>query len=211
MRDDPSTWPNGAVHHLDGAGRSPELARGYAVVLDTMLGSGRWTAPKRGGQVAVTFPEARRWALPTKVWHTDARFTEPLEPLSGGLMLVFVDAVKPGGGGTAILAGSHRLIARFAQSRPTVRTEKMATARKAFFRSHPWLSALVSDDCDPENRLARFAAEADIDGLPARVVEVTGEPGDIVFAHPLMAHCVTPNCGDRPRIMRILRPLATAS
>jgi hypothetical protein len=210
-RDDPSTWPRGALHNLDGIGASAELDRGYALALDSLLGAGRWTVPKSRGQVVVTFPEPKPWLLPTRVWHTDAPFSEPLEPVVGALlMFVFLERVEAGSGGTLVLAGSHRLAARFAASRPTVETEKMAVTRKAFFRSHEWLAALVSDDSEPEARRQRFSTEADIDGLPVRVVELTGDAGDIVVAHPLMAHCVAPNCSDRPRLMRIVRPRVTA-
>jgi hypothetical protein len=209
VRDDPSTWPSGPVHHLEGVGGGSELDRGYAVALDALFGSGRWSVPKKRGQVAVTFPDAKTWTLPTRVWHSDAPYTEPFDPVVGALMFVFLERVDRGGGGTLVLAGSHRAAARFAQSRPTVGTEKMAVSRKAFFRSHEWLHALVSDDERPEARMDRFSTEADLDGLPVRVVELTGGAGDIVLAHPLTAHCVAPNCSDRPRVMRIVRPWVT--
>jgi hypothetical protein len=210
-RDDRSTWPQGALHHLDGIGASPELDRGYAVALDAVLGAGRWMVPKSRGQVVVTFPEPGPWVLPTRLWHTDAPYSEPLEPVVGALlMFVFLERVEAGSGGTLVVAGSHRLAARFAASRPTVGTEKMAVTRKAFFRSHDWLASLVSDVSEPDARMRRFSTEADIDGLPARVVELTGGAGDIVVAHPLMVHCAAPNCGEQPRLMRIVRPRVTA-
>jgi hypothetical protein len=215
-RDDPGTWPTGAVHHLAGVGPSPELDHGYTKVLDAVFGAGRCQVPRSGGQVAVTFPDAtsghepKQWTLPTRLWHADAPYTEPLDPPWAALVFVFLEGVEPCGGGTLVIAGSHRIAARFAQSRPTVGSEKMATSRKAFFRSHPWLTALVSDDAEPTTRMERFSAEASLDGLPARVVELTGEAGDIVVAHPLTAHCVAPNCSNRPRVMRIARPRVTA-
>jgi Phytanoyl-CoA dioxygenase (PhyH) len=209
-RDDAATWPQGAVHQLHGIGSSPGQERGYALALDSVLGAGRWKGNKRGGQVAVTFPTPGPWTLPTGTWHTDAPYTEPLEPIRGALLFAFVDRVEAGSGGTLVLAGSHRVAARFAAARATVGTDKMATTRKAFFRSHEWLDALVRDGAEPTTRMERFSAEADIDGLPMRVVELTGEPGDIVVTHPLMVHCTAPNCGERPRIMRIMRPFVTA-
>jgi hypothetical protein len=66
------------------------------------------------------------------------------------------------------------------------------------------LKALVSNGDDP-TRNDRFTEEADIDGLPVRVVELTGEPGDVVLAHMLTAHCIAPNTADRPRLMCIAR------
>jgi hypothetical protein len=209
-RDDPATWPSGQVHDLRGIGAGPELDCGYARALDAFFGAGCWMAPKSRGQVVVTFPEVGPWTLPARVWHTDAAYSEPLDPVWGAVMFVFLEPVKPGSGGTVVVAGSHRVAARFARSRPSVGTEKMAVSRKAFYRSHAWLTALMRDDAEPATRMDRFSTEADLDGLPVRVVELTGDAGDIVLAHPLTAHCAAPNCGDRPRVMRIVRPRRTA-
>ena len=51
--------------------------------------------------------------------------------------------------------------------------------------------------------------ETIVEGVPLRVVELTGEPGDMVFCHPLMVHCAAPNRGARPRFMRIKQQLLT--
>jgi len=45
--------------------------------------------------------------------------------------------------------------------------------------------------------------ETIVDGVPLRVVELTGEPRDMVFCHPVMVHCAGPNRGTWPRFMRI--------
>jgi ectoine hydroxylase-related dioxygenase (phytanoyl-CoA dioxygenase family) len=34
-----------------------------------------------------------------------------------------------------------------------------------------------------------------------RVVELTGEPGDVVFMHPHLLHAAAPNRSDSPRFM----------
>jgi hypothetical protein len=51
--------------------------------------------------------------------------------------------------------------------------------------------------------------ETIVDGVPLRVVELTGEAGDMVFCHPVMVHCVAPNRGTRPRFMRIKTQVLT--
>jgi hypothetical protein len=51
--------------------------------------------------------------------------------------------------------------------------------------------------------------ETTVEGVPLRVVELTGEPGDMVFCHPLMIHCRAPNRGARPRFMRIKQQFLT--
>ncbi len=62
----------------------------------------------------------------------------------------------------------------------------------------------------PADRIAAFMdGETIVDGVPLRVVELTGEPGDMIFCHPLMVHCVAPNRGTRPRLMRIKTQVLT--
>ncbi len=41
------------------------------------------------------------------------------------------------------------------------------------------------------------------------VVELTGEPGDMVCSHPVMVHCVGPNRGTQSRFMRIKTQVLT--
>ena len=43
----------------------------------------------------------------------------------------------------------------------------------------------------------------DIDGIPARVVELVGEPGDAVICHPSLLHAASMNCTDAPRFMHV--------
>ena len=62
----------------------------------------------------------------------------------------------------------------------------------------------------PADRIAAFMdAETTVEGVPLRVVELTGEPGDMVLCHPVMVHCVAPNRGARPRFMRIKTQILT--
>ncbi|MGH3151465.1 MAG: hypothetical protein ACRDOB_12160 [Streptosporangiaceae bacterium] len=51
--------------------------------------------------------------------------------------------------------------------------------------------------------------ETIVEGVPLRMVELTGEPGDMVFCHPVMVHCAAPNRGTRPRFMRIKTQVLT--
>ena len=176
-----------------------------SAAIDDLLGPGRWARPEHWGEFLVNFPEpGREWIVPT-LWHSDAAYGDPLKPPLGVMVFSFLNRVEGHGGGTLVLAGSHRLVARFATDRPKSAEGKTQTVRRAFYQSHPWLAALVANDGD-RSRLDRFAAEASIDGIPARVVELTGDPGDIVICHPLIAHCVSPNCAREPRFMRIIRP-----
>jgi hypothetical protein len=54
-----------------------------------------------------------------------------------------------------------------------------------------------------------MGGETIVQGVPLRVVALTGEPGDMVFCHPAMVHCVAPNRGAWPRFMRIKSQVVT--
>ena len=70
--------------------------------------------------------------------------------------------------------------------------------------------ALTGHAPSPADRIAAFmGAETLVEGIPLRVAELTGEPGDMVFCHPVMVHCVAPNRGVRPRFMRIKTQVLT--
>ena len=70
--------------------------------------------------------------------------------------------------------------------------------------------ALTGQAPSPADRIAAFMdRETAVEGVPLRVVELTGEPGDMVFCHPVMVHCVAPNRGTRPRFMRIKTQVLT--
>ena len=68
-------------------------------------------------------------------------------------------------------------------------------------RSQPWLKALATDDDDPD-RNERFMTETDVDGVPVRVVELTGAAGTVYITHPWVLHSLAPNTRKTPRLMR---------
>jgi hypothetical protein len=41
----------------------------------------------------------------------------------------------------------------------------------------------------------------EIDGVPVRVVELTGSPGDVVITHLHIFHARSPDTGTAPRLM----------
>ncbi|TDD56367.1 hypothetical protein E1263_25345 [Kribbella antibiotica] len=44
--------------------------------------------------------------------------------------------------------------------------------------------------------------EADVDGIPVRVIELTGRAGDVYITHPWVLHSIAPNTRETPRMMR---------
>jgi hypothetical protein len=132
-----------------------------------LLGTDTWPHPYSWGDPLVTMPAPGLWTMPDTGWHIDfpARSNLRLK------WLAYLAPVLPEGGGTVVLAGSHRLVEQFLRANPT----------------DPGRSATV--------RKAALAA-----GLGAPV-ELTGEPGDMVFLHPHLFHAPAPNHSTSPRLM----------
>jgi hypothetical protein len=97
----------------------------------------------------------------------------------------FIGSVAPRGGGTLILSGSPRLLIQ--QERRIPASRQCASGGglwERFHRSHPWLMALTGQAPSPADRIAALMdRETIVDGVPLRVVELTGERGDMVFCH----------------------------
>jgi hypothetical protein len=212
--DDRSTWRR-TPGDLKAAKRDPLQARILTErvrgVLGDLLGEDAWSPPRDWGRPLVTFPEPGAWDVPARLWHWDNDGDLHLDRPRGLFVVSFIGSVAPHGGGTLILSGSPRLLAGqerlipAGQPRPSI-----ATLRDRFHRSHPWLMALTGLAPSPADRIAAFMdGETVVDGVPLRVIELTGEPGDMVFCHPVMVHCVGPNRGTRPRFMRIKTQVLT--
>ena len=212
--DDRSSWRQ-IVGDLKAAKRDPiqakiltERVRG---VFDDLLGKAAWSPPRDWGRSLVTFPEPGAWELPTRNWHWDTPCELHLDQTRGLFVVSFIGPVAPRSGGTVILAGSPRLLIQQELQLPaSQRRGSITVLRERFHRSHPWVMALTGQAPSPADRVAAFMdAETIVDGIPLRVVELTGEPGDMVFRHPVMVHCVAPNRGTRPRFMRIKTQVLT--
>jgi hypothetical protein len=213
-RDDRSSW-----RQLPGDLKAAKRDRLQATiltarvrgVLDDLLGPGGWPPPRDWGRPLVTFPRPGQWELPARQWHWDNPGELHLDRRNGLFVVSFIGSVGPRGGGTLILSGSPRLLIE--QERRLTASERhgsIATLRDRFHRSHPWLMALTGLAPSPADRIAAFMdRETIVEDVPLRVVELTGEPGDMVFCHPVMVHCAAPNRGARPRFMRIKTQILT--
>jgi hypothetical protein len=146
----------------------------------------------RRPQVLITLPNCDTWTLPTG-WHVDTpRLASGKAP--GVQLFAFLDAVEPRGGGTLVIAGSHRLL----NERRFIRVKELRRllCREAFFREL-YSGAPVSVK-DRTHLLHRTGAVGDV-GL--EVVELTGAPGDANLIDLRVLHSGAPNAADRPRIM----------
>lgn len=169
---------------------------GVRTLLDGLLGD--WDEPARWGLPLVAFHTGQAaWDVPHENWHID------LGGLPGDYSLarffVILEPARPGGGGTGYVAGSHRLFSAIAAREG--RFASSGAARRRLIAQAPWFGELSSTR-PGEDRIQRFMRDgAQIDGVPVRVCEMLGEPGDVILMHPLMLHAPMPNVLPTPRMM----------
>jgi hypothetical protein len=200
----PETWTVEVPRHLQRLTRAGAFeAMGTPALVEivsSLIGPDTWRRPKHWGSALVTFPRpGATWGVPHAGWHMDwpARGA-PGAPL-GVRLFAYASAVPAHGGGTLVIAGSHRLVARLHASGRSGRGGSAGVKRRLFV--DPWLRALGSADAGID-RIGRFMGEdALVDGVPVRVVELTGAPGDVVLMHPWLFHAVAPNCSSSPRMV----------
>jgi hypothetical protein len=202
-RDDRATWYRHAPTGLRTAKKSvafaPICSPAVREALDGLLGVGSWQPPRQYGNVLVTMPDTDDWRVPHRVWHADFPPTLPTEPLRAVKLWALLDDIGPGGGGTPQLEGSHVAFARYLATNPEPDYKR---AKFGFLASHPWLRALTRDDGDP-HRNERFMREStEVHGAALRVVECTGDAGDVYVTHPWVFHSIAQNASTRPRLMR---------
>ena len=139
-------------------------------------------------QAMVTLPNADAWFVPTG-WHADPpRLASGRGP--GVQMFAFLDGVEPRGGGTVVVAGSHRLLN---EGRVMLAAEMLQRfCREPFFRD------LFAEGPDRDRLLGRVGA---VGGVELEVVELTGSPGDAYLIDLRLLHSAAPNASDRPRLM----------
>lgn len=207
-REDPASWTIQMGYGFADQKKDPAFHKVGSPTtigaIDSLLGRDQWVRPSNWGQLLVTFPEAEKtWTVPTEIWHTDFGFLPSTNPF-GVMVFAFLSDVGPKAGGTVVIERSHRLVQQFVARQPREFLEKMKRVRLAFMDSETWLRDLAtSDDC--AKRIERFTKTEIVAGIPVRVVELTGSPGDIVLCQPWLLHAVAPNCGRLPRMMCVQR------
>ena len=175
-----------------------------STALDSLFGVDRWVRPRWWGRPLVTFPGPERWLLPAREWHFD------FMPASAGhrpvQFFAFVNEARPGGGGTLALAGSYRLVAPYLARGEAFRMGEV----RASLAADPWLRGLWEPERSRrgaggergDDRTERYLNDgATVDGVPLRVVELTGEPGDVSLMHCDTFHAAAPNRLTEPRMM----------
>lgn len=150
----------------------------------------RSTVPLGPAQLLFTPPNATTWVVPHSVWHVDIpRLPQPGCP--GMQAFTFLNPVGQGGGGTLIVAGSHRLVQR----------NHLVPSRnvKRELRKLPWFHDLLARDT--ANRDGFMAPSSVNDDVEVQVVEMTGQPGDVYLTDLRVLHTLAPNVTRVPRVM----------
>jgi ectoine hydroxylase-related dioxygenase (phytanoyl-CoA dioxygenase family) len=143
-------------------------------------------------QLLVSLPNAQTWHLPDG-WHTDSpRLQSGRSP--GVQLFTFLEPVEPQGGGTLVIAGSHRLL----NDRGVLKMKDITATLKSerfFRRLDVWQDGELP--------------EGWVHGVPVRMIELTGNPGDAWLIDLRLLHSAAPNVSDRPRIMATHRFVRT--
>jgi hypothetical protein len=142
--------------------------------------------------VLFTLPNSDTWTVPTG-WHVDTpRLASGRQP--GVQLFTFLDTVEPRGGGTLVVASSHRLL----NERRFVRVNEIRhlLSREVFFRN------LYSEgQAGVEDRARLLEQPSAVANVALEVVELTGSPGDAYLTDLRLLHTAAPNATDRPRMM----------
>lgn len=207
-RDVPATWTVTEPRGLGALRRkgafdalaTPEVKAAIGI----LMGRDGWPPPVSWGDPLVTFPDQGTWDVPADGWHIDF----PARGAPGSTLLLkwlgYLAPVPARGGGTLVLAGSHRLVETYLRHADPSDPGRSPTLRDAIFGSHPWLRTIRQPDPPSASghRAVRLMEQgAAVSGVPVRVVELTGQPGDVVFMHPHLFHAAAPNRSPAPRLM----------
>lgn len=175
---DPSTWTQPVVHLKVCYGDGPfgqAISRRYLDACDDLMGEGRYVPTTALGWWPVSFPgfDAPPWRPPETGWHVDGiQFHHHIDSEVQGLLPLFLFSdIAPGGGGTVLAVGSHRITARVLRD------------------SEP-------DGLDVHELTRRVAAAP-----RGEVVEITGSAGDIALSHPFILHARGPNTSSSVRFI----------
>ncbi len=129
--------------------------------------------------------------VPSSMWHTDTP-TLPGAGIPGIIALGCIARVRPQGGGTMVLTGSHRL---FETSSFPISSKRV----KRSLKRYSYIRDLLSKDM--KNR-ERFLHEAGyVRDVELKVVELTGDPGDVYFVDARAMHTLVKNYQSVPRMM----------
>lgn len=190
------------------------LAVHLARTLDAIFGASTWS-PATGTWRGVALPNlpgsGGPWQVPHRNWHVDEPASVRAHAWSLGAF-VFLDRVVAGGGTTVVMTGSARRLRALAADLAPARTLTLEESTAGLARDEPWVRALLEPGPDPDVRRRRFLDEGCVSrGVPLRIVELTGEPGDVVLMDPRSLHAPSANPSEHARLVVKMHCLARSA
>lgn len=207
-REQPATWKAQRIVGTKDRPKSITLAQvlyPLNATLDQLLAPAEWECDNHWGSLLVSFPGAvpmapQGWDVPRTGWHFDAPVVRALPELYGVRIFTCLAHLPPHGGATLAVAGSPRLARTLADAHGVAKL-RSADIRNGLTQRYDWMRELCAFD-PAIDRVERFMKTATrIEDVEVRVVEMTGEPGDVYLVHPLMMHAQSPNCLAAPRVV----------
>jgi ectoine hydroxylase-related dioxygenase (phytanoyl-CoA dioxygenase family) len=172
-----------------------------ARTLDEIFGAGAWQ-PASGIWRGVALPNLpgassrAPWRVPHTHWHVDEPTRADRDQAHGLGAFVFLDRVVAGGGATVVMTGSPRRLRALAAELAPDRALTLEESTAGLARVEPWVHQLLL----PERHL-RIDDGCVSAGIPLRVVELTGEPGDVVLMDLRCLHAPSANVGVEARLV----------
>jgi len=216
IQNDPSTWTKDMVRINENYEHDEFQkcnTKRLADAIEDLVGEGRWLdktvygeSDKRIGfgwwPVNFSLGADEPWDVPTAGWHWDGiHFRHYVDsPEQGLLCLNIFSEIGEKGGGTLVAEGSHKVVANFLKKQKE--GVVLGEGIRALNKEHPWFSELTKKS-EENDRVSKFMNETYIDdsGFKLRVVETTGQPGDVILCHPFLYHAASQNHSGIPRFM----------
>ena len=198
--------------------------------IDSLFGTGTWQVGPRWCGPSINFPGRsddsamsvdNQWTVPRSNWYGGG-IVEPQQTLPWMMTCtVLLERSEPGGGGPLTIPGSHRLVRRAAETFPAIPESWRASLGKVnstiepqrtkFVKSRkvkrllasrvPWFNQLFDHWGREEERIVRFMREGCLhDEVPLKVVEATGEPGDMILHTSCGLSGLSANISGRPHV-----------
>lgn len=211
-KEEPSSWTEPLVHIRENYA-SEEFNRcnseRFQDAIEDLVGEDRWILKgmmSMWGWWPVNFSQGATepWDVPATGWHYDGQhFRHYINSREQGLLCIpLFSHIKPYGGGTLIAEGSHNIVAKVLAAHPEGLAHRDAIRQS--IDSNPWLAELTgAQPASGDNRVEKFmnSIHSDPDGYKLRVIETTGNPGDVMLCHPFVFHARSQNHLRIPRFI----------
>ncbi|MFN8488013.1 MAG: hypothetical protein U0350_10495 [Caldilineaceae bacterium] len=202
--ESPQAWPNLESGLLKPIGRDKQYVpleiEAVKNAVDNLIGK-RWEYPSTGGGWFANAPRQlekqhspQMELVPRGHWHWDGR--PDLHASEALWLFTPVTEMLPDSGGTWLVAGSARMVTNFYKRLPREKQGKPTKVVKQWFTDdHAWFKALNSGE--PLHQTNQT-------GDAVRLLNVSGQPGDVVLMKAFTIHSAPEYIGPGPRLCQVV-------